>query len=99
LSSEDKNSPRLRRPATSLVEGLLSDSYRQRDTESQQSISVPLCGESEPPMSTYLSCIAIMLLVLSPLAIPVAVTVAPWLVSGVRRIRRAFLRRPAHRFG
>ena len=41
-------------------------------------------------MSTYLSLIAIMLLVLSPLAIPVAVTVAPWLVRGVRRIRRAF---------
>lgn len=50
-------------------------------------------------MSTYLSCIAIMLLVLSPLAIPVAVTVAPWLLSGVRRVRRAFgLRRPAPRF-
>jgi hypothetical protein len=50
-------------------------------------------------MSTYLSCIAIMLLVLSPLAIPVAVTVAPRLVSGLRRIRRAFgLRRRAPRF-
>jgi hypothetical protein len=50
-------------------------------------------------MSTYLSCIAIMLLVLSPLAIPVAGTVAPRLVSGLRRIRRAFgLRRRAPRF-
>jgi len=47
-------------------------------------------------MSTYLSLIAIMLLVLSPLIIPVATTVAPWLSSGVRRIRRALNpRRPA----
>jgi len=99
LSSEAKNSPRLGRPATSLVEGVLGDSDGQRDAESQQLISVPLCGESESTMSTYLSAIAIMLLVLSPLAVPVAITVAPWLVSGVRRIRRAFgLYRPAPRF-
>jgi len=50
-------------------------------------------------LSTYLILIAILLLVLSPLAVPVAITVAPWLVSGVRRIRRAFgRRRPAPRF-
>jgi hypothetical protein len=49
-------------------------------------------------MSNYLVLIAIMLLVLSPLAVPVAITVAPWLVSRVRRIRRAFgLDRPAPR--
>jgi hypothetical protein len=41
-------------------------------------------------MSTYLTLIAIMLLVLSPLSVPVAITVAPWLTSGVRRIRRVF---------
>jgi hypothetical protein len=49
-------------------------------------------------MSNYLVLIAIKLLVLSPLAVPVAITVAPWLVLGVRRIRRAFgLDRPAPR--
>jgi hypothetical protein len=49
-------------------------------------------------MSTYLTLIALMLLVLSPLLVPVAITVAPWLVSGARRIRRALgLYRPAPR--
>ena len=81
------------------MKGLLGDSDCQRDAESQQPISVPLCGESESILSTYLILIAILLLVLSPLAVPVAITVAPWLVSGVRRIRRAFgRRRPAPRF-
>jgi hypothetical protein len=98
LSSEDKNSPRLGRPTTSLVDGVLGDSDGQRDAESQQPISVPLRGESESTMSNYLVLIAIMLLVVSPLAVPVAITVAPWLVSGVRRIRRAFgVDRPAPR--
>jgi hypothetical protein len=78
LSSEDKNSPRLGRPATSLVQPLLGDPYDHHDAE-----------ESESTMSTYLTLIAIMLLVLSPLSVPVAITVAPWLTSGVRRIRRA----------
>jgi hypothetical protein len=47
-------------------------------------------------MSTNLSLIAIMLLVPSPLYVPVAITVAPWLRAGVRRIRRALgVTRPA----
>jgi hypothetical protein len=78
LSSEDKNSPGLGRPATSLAQPLLGDPYGHNDA-----------GESESTMSTYLSLIAIMLLVPSPLFVPVAITVAPWLASGVRRIRRA----------
>ena len=41
-------------------------------------------------MSSYLSAIAILMMVLSPLLVPVAVTVAPAVSSGVRRIRRAF---------
>jgi hypothetical protein len=49
-------------------------------------------------VSTYLALIAIMLLVLSPLFVPVAITVAPWLTSRVRRILRALgLHRPARR--
>jgi hypothetical protein len=40
-------------------------------------------------MSSYLTAIAVMMLVLSPLAVPVAITVIPWLASGLRRIRRA----------
>jgi hypothetical protein len=49
-------------------------------------------------MSSYLAAIAVMMLVLSPLAVPVAVTVVPWLVSGVRRVRRSLgLYRPAPR--
>jgi hypothetical protein len=49
-------------------------------------------------MSSYLTAIAVMMLVLSPLFIPVAVTVAPWLTSGVRRILEVLgLRRPARR--
>ena len=51
---------------------------------------VPLRGESESTMSSYLTAIAIMLLVLSPLFVPVAITVAPLVSSGVRRIGRAF---------
>jgi hypothetical protein len=95
LSSEDKNSPRLGRPTTSLVDGVLGDSDGQRDAESQQPVSVPLRGESESILSTYLILISILLMVLSPLAVPVAITVAPWLVSAVRRIRLAFGRRHA----
>jgi len=50
-------------------------------------------------MSSYFSAIAIMMLVLSPLFIPVAVTVAPLASAGVRRIRRAIGRhRRAPRF-
>lgn len=41
-------------------------------------------------MSSYLAGIAILLLVLSPLFIPVAVTVAPLVAAGVRRVFRAF---------
>ena len=40
-------------------------------------------------MSSYLSAIAVMLLVLSPLFIPVGVTVAALVSTGVRRLRRA----------
>jgi hypothetical protein len=49
-------------------------------------------------MSSYISAIAILLLVLSPLFIPVAITVAPLVSSGFRRMARAFgLARPARR--
>lgn len=49
-------------------------------------------------MSSYLSAIAVLMLVLSPLFVPVAVTLAPAVFAGVRRIRRAFgLYRPAPR--
>jgi hypothetical protein len=41
-------------------------------------------------MSSYLTGIAILLLVLSPLFVPVAVTVAPVAGAGVRRVARAF---------
>ena len=85
-----RNSPRLGRPTTSLVDGLLGDSDGQRDAESQQPISVPLCGESE---STYEHlphphC--------NSAAGPVPARGASGhhggsvAVSGVRRIRRAF---------
>ncbi|HVQ51815.1 MAG TPA: hypothetical protein VMS92_17355 [Mycobacterium sp.] len=50
-------------------------------------------------MTTYLSSIAILMLVLSPLFVPVAITVIPLASSGVRRVARAFgLYRPAPRF-
>jgi hypothetical protein len=50
-------------------------------------------------VSNYLGAIAIFLLVLSPLFPPVAVTLAPIVSSGVRRIGRTFgLRRRAPRF-
>jgi hypothetical protein len=49
-------------------------------------------------MSSYFSAIAVFLLVLSPLFIPIAVTVAPLASSGVRRVARAFgINRPAPR--
>jgi hypothetical protein len=49
-------------------------------------------------MNPYVSAIAVFLMVLSPLFIPVAVTVAPLASSGVRRVARAFgLYRPAPR--
>jgi hypothetical protein len=41
-------------------------------------------------MSAYVSAIAVLMLVLSPLFVPVAVTVAPLASSAVRRIGRAF---------
>ena len=41
-------------------------------------------------MGSYLAGISILLLVLSPLFIPVAVTVAPLAAAGVRRVLRAF---------
>ena len=41
-------------------------------------------------MSSYLTVIAILLMVLSPLLVPVAITVAPLVTAGVRRIARAF---------
>jgi hypothetical protein len=49
-------------------------------------------------MSTYFSAIAIFLMVLSPLFVPVAVTVVPLASSGIRHMSRAFgLYRPARR--
>jgi hypothetical protein len=41
-------------------------------------------------MSSYLSAVAAMLLVLSPLFVPVAVTLAPHVSTRIARIRRAF---------
>ena len=43
-------------------------------------------------MSSYFSAIAILVLVLSPLFIPVAVTVAPLASSGARRLTQVFSR-------
>jgi hypothetical protein len=49
-------------------------------------------------VSSYFSAIAVFLLVLSPLFIPVAVTLLPMASSGVRRVARAFgINRPAPR--
>lgn len=49
-------------------------------------------------MNSYFSAIAVFLLVLSPLFIPIAVTVLPVASSGVRRVARAFgINRPAPR--
>ena len=49
-------------------------------------------------MSSYFGAIAVLLLVLSPLFVPVAITVAPLVTAGVRRIARVFgFYRPAHR--
>ena len=49
-------------------------------------------------MTCYFSAIAVFLLVLSPLFVPTAVTVAPLASSGVRRVVRAFgIYRPALR--
>jgi hypothetical protein len=49
-------------------------------------------------VSSYFSAIAVFLLVLSPLFIPVAVTLLPLASSGVRRVARVFgLNRPAPR--
>ena len=49
-------------------------------------------------MSSYFSAIAVFLLVLSPLFIPVAVTLLPMASSGVRRVARVFgINRPAPR--
>ena len=42
-----------------------------------------------PTMSSYFSAFAILMLVLSPLFIPVAITVAPLASSGIRRVGRA----------
>ncbi len=50
-------------------------------------------------MSNYFSAIAVLMMVLSPLFVPIAVTVAPLASSGVRHIGRVFgLYRPAPRF-
>jgi hypothetical protein len=49
-------------------------------------------------MGLYLSAVAIMMLVLSPLFVPVVITLAPHVVTGIGRIRRAFGRyRPVPR--
>jgi hypothetical protein len=43
-------------------------------------------------MSTYFSGIAVLMIVLSPLFVPVAITVAPLASSGIRRVGRTFRR-------
>ncbi|PXX04270.1 hypothetical protein [Mycolicibacterium moriokaense] len=50
-------------------------------------------------MSSYFSAIAVFLLVLSPLFVPIAITVAPLAPSGIRRVARALgIYRAAPRF-
>ena len=50
-------------------------------------------------MSNYFSAIAVLMMVLSPLFVPIAVTVAPLASSGVRCVGRVVgLYRPAARF-
>jgi hypothetical protein len=50
-------------------------------------------------MSTYFNGIAVLMIVLSPLFVPVAITVAPMASSAIRRAGRAFgFSRPAPRF-
>ena len=46
-------------------------------------------------MSTYFSGIAVLMIVLSPLFVPVAITVAPLASSGIRRVGRTFGLPPA----
>ena len=41
-------------------------------------------------MSTYFTGIAVLMIVLSPLFVPVAITVAPLVSSGIRRVGRTF---------
>jgi hypothetical protein len=47
-----------------------------------------IAEKSESSMSDYLNTIAFLMLVLSPLFIPIGVTVAPPVLTGVRRTRR-----------
>lgn len=55
--------------------------------------------KSESRMSDYLNTIALLMLVLSPLFIPIGVTVGPPVLTGVRRTHRRVtgLRRRARR--
>jgi hypothetical protein len=41
-------------------------------------------------MSSYFSGIAVLMIVLSPLFVPVAISVAPLASSGIRRVGRTF---------
>jgi hypothetical protein len=98
LAPQASNSPKLRRLGTSRHHRRSAILYDDRGTEYADAIKtkVPLRGESESTMSSYFSAIAVFLLVLSPLFVPVAVTVLPLASSGVRRMARAFgLNRPA----
>ncbi|HTF08466.1 MAG TPA: hypothetical protein VK659_09890, partial [Asanoa sp.] len=92
LAPQASNSPKLRRLGTSRHPARVNDPERNQNQSSASAEKV------SRQMSSYFSAIAVLLLVLSPLFIPIAVTVAPLASSGVRRVARAFgLNSPAPR--
>ena len=92
MSPEDNSPPRLRRPATSLHSGHFRDSYvtAAQSVPTQSKTDFRFAEKVSQVMSSYLTVIAILLMVLSPLLVPVAITVAPLVTAGIRRIARAF---------
>jgi hypothetical protein len=98
LSPEDNSPRRLGLPATSLNHRGLRDSYATAAPSAEKAES----GNPEkvsPPMSNYLSAIFIFLLVLSPLFVPLAVTLVPMASTGIRRVAKVVgPKRPAVRF-
>jgi hypothetical protein len=93
LAPQASNSPKLRRLGTS------RHPARVNDPDRNQKPTFRFAEKVSRQMSSYFSAIAVLLLVLSPLFVPIAVTVAPLASSGVRRAARAFgIYRPAPRF-
>jgi hypothetical protein len=92
LAPQASNSPKLRRQRTSRHPARLNDPERNQNQSSASAEKV------SRQMSSYFSAIAVFLLVLSPLFVPTAVTVAPLASAGVRRVAGAFgINRPAPR--